>query len=51
MCGALVGTFSSYFNAIILHPFQVFELAVFKPFLSKMFKVFFDISILIAFGG
>ena len=30
----------SYLNALILHTFQDFELAVFKPFFIKMFKVF-----------
>ena len=36
----VVGTFVSYLNTIILHTFQDFELAVFKPFLIKMFKGF-----------
>ena len=39
-------------NAIILHPFHLFfELAVFKPFFVKMFKAFFETSILVVFGG
>ena len=37
MCARAVGTFSSYLNAIILHPFQDFELAVFKPFFYEDF--------------
>ena len=41
----------SHFNAIILCPFQDFELAVFKPFFMKMFKLFFETSIFIVFGG
>ena len=32
VCVCVVGAFSSYLNARILHLFQDFELAVFKPF-------------------
>ena len=37
----VAGIFASYLNAMILHTFQDFEFAAFKPFLIKMFKVFF----------
>ena len=40
VCVCVVGTFSSYLNAKILHPFQGFELAVFKPFFYEDFKDF-----------
>ena len=46
-----VGTFVSYLNVRILHTFQDFEFAAFKPFFMKMFKVFFGIPIFIVFGG
>ena len=40
MCVCVVETFVSYLNALIVHTFQDFELAVFKPFFNKMFKGF-----------
>ena len=50
VCVGVVGTFSSYLNAIILYPFRDFELAVFKPFFMKMFKFFLRNIYLTVFG-
>ena len=37
--------------ATILYTFHDSELAVFQPFLNKMFRVFFEMLIFIVFGG
>ena len=47
----VVGTFVSYLSAIILDAFQDFEFAAFRPFVIKIFKVFFDMPVFIVFGG
>ena len=51
VCVCVLLDFSFLFYAVILHTCQDFELAVFKPFFIKIFKVFFEMPISIVFGG